>query len=253
MVGRRRIALAGVGMSLPDLIEIVPLEKPVQAEITVPGSQSISNRALILAALADGETILRGALWSEDTQIMVDALRTLGFELKIDPDPQEVCNRAITLKGLDGKIPRAGTEQKPLNLYVGNAGTAARFLAALVCLGDGVFRLEGVPRMHERRQAALYQALRELGYRIVSPNDKLPALIYGTGPRRADCRVSIEESSQFASALILSSRKGSWRVSVTGENAVEAPYVNLTNQLLATFPQGGGFFGIEPHPSRGSY
>jgi len=240
-------------MSLPDLIEIVPLEKPVQAQITVPGSKSISNRALILAVLADEETILRGALWSEDTQIMADALRALGFELKIDPDPQEVCNRTITLKGLGGKIPRAGTEQNPLNLCVGNAGTAARFLAALVCLGEGVFRLEGVPRMHERPQAALYQALRELGYRIVSPNDKLPALIYGTGPRRADCRVSIEESSQFASALILCSRKGGWQVSVTGENAVEAPYVNLTNQLLATFPQGGGFFGIEPDASSGSY
>src|SRR5882724_3547614 len=115
MVGQGRIALARVGMSLPDLIEIVPLENPVQAEITVPGSKSISNRALILAALADGETILRGALWSEDTQIMADALRALGFELKIDPDSQEVCNRTITLKGLGGKIPRAGTEQNPLN------------------------------------------------------------------------------------------------------------------------------------------
>ncbi len=240
-------------MSLPDLIEIVPLEKPVQAEITVPGSKSITNRALILAALADSETILRGALWSEDTQIMADALRTLGFELKIDPDPHEVCNRTITLKGLGGKVPRAGTEQNPLNLQVGNAGTAARFLAALVCLGEGVFRLEGVPRMHERPQAALYQALRELGYRIVSPNDKLPAIIYGAGPRRADCRVSIEESSQFASALILCSRKGDWRISVTGENAAEAPYVNLTEQLLATFPQHGGFFQIEPDASSGSY
>jgi len=236
-------------MPLPACIEIVPLAGPVKAEITVPGSKSITNRVLVLAALADGESVISGALWSEDTQIMADALRTLGFELKIDPDPHEVCNRTITLKGLGGKVPRAGTEQNPLNLQVGNAGTAARFLAALVCLGEGVFRLEGVPRMHERPQAALYQALRELGYRIVSPNDKLPALIYGAGPRRADCRVSIEESSQFASALILCSRKGDWRISVTGENAAEAPYVNLTEQLLATFPQHGGFFQIEPDAS----
>src|SRR5258707_9735167 len=108
MVREVRLAFARVGMSLPDLIEILPIEKPVRAEIAVPGSKSITNRALILAALGDGETILRGALWSEDTQIMADALRALGFKLKIDPDPEEVCNRTITLMGLGGKIPRGG-------------------------------------------------------------------------------------------------------------------------------------------------
>src|SRR5713101_8233892 len=74
-------------MPLPELIEIVPVETPVRAEITVPGSKSITNRALILAALADGETILQGALWSEDTQVMVEALSKLGFELRVEPDP----------------------------------------------------------------------------------------------------------------------------------------------------------------------
>src|SRR5213078_3256859 len=106
-------------MPLPDLIEIVPLEKPVLAEITVPGSKSITNRALILAALAQGETTLQGALWSEDTRMMVEALVKLGFEIKVQPDPQEFCNRTITVKGLDGKIPNAGTQQKPLELFVG--------------------------------------------------------------------------------------------------------------------------------------
>src|SRR6266404_3967273 len=210
MVRQGCIAFAGVEMSLPDLIEIVPLEGGVQAEIAIPGSKSITNRTLILAALGDGETILQGALWSEDTQIMAEALRSLGFELKIDRDPQEDCNRIITIRGLGGKIPRGGTEQNPLNLQVGNAGTAARFLAALVCLGEGVFRFDGVPRMRERPQAALYQALRELGYRIDSPNDKLPAVIHGAGPRAGKCRVSIEESSQFASGLLLCSNRTAW-------------------------------------------
>src|SRR6476620_8617909 len=114
---------------LPDLIEIVPLDKPVRAEITVPGSKSITNRALILAALADGETKLQGALWSEDTQVMVEALQKLGFEVAVEPEPEEVCNRTITVKGLGGKIPKAGTKEKPLELFVGNAGTAARLLA----------------------------------------------------------------------------------------------------------------------------
>src|SRR5471030_3029242 len=91
-------------MALPDLIEIVPLDKPVRAEITVPGSKSITNRALILAALADGEVTLTGALWSEDTQIMVECLQKLGFEIRVENDPEEFCNRTITVKGLGGKI-----------------------------------------------------------------------------------------------------------------------------------------------------
>ncbi|HZF01190.1 MAG TPA: 3-phosphoshikimate 1-carboxyvinyltransferase, partial [Methylomirabilota bacterium] len=70
-------------MALPELIEIVPLNQPVRAEITVPGSKSITNRALILAALADGEVTLTGALWSEDTQIMVECLQKLGFEIRV--------------------------------------------------------------------------------------------------------------------------------------------------------------------------
>ena len=155
-------------MSLPELIEIVPLEKPVRAEITVPGSKSITNRALILAALSASETTLRGALWSEDTQVMVGCLRQLGFELEVEADPEEICNRTIIVRGSGGQIPKAGTPEQPLELFVGNAGTAARFLSALVCLGPGVFRLHGVPRMHERPQSALFSALRKLGYRVAS-------------------------------------------------------------------------------------
>src|SRR5258707_10765434 len=98
-------------MPLPDIIEIVPLEKPVRAEITVPGSKSITNRALVLAALAEGETTLRGALWSEDTQVMVDCLQDLGFMVNVTPDPDEVCNRTITVYGQGGKVPRGGTEE----------------------------------------------------------------------------------------------------------------------------------------------
>jgi len=180
-------------MALPDLIEIVPLDQPVQAEITVPGSKSITNRALILAALADGEVTLKGALWSEDTQIMTECLQKLGFAVHVAPDPEEFCNRTITVKGLGGKIPNAGTAEKPLELFVGNAGTAARFLSAFVCLGEGVYRLSGVLRMHERPQAALFSALRELGYRVESGkgNDKLPVKIYGEGPKSGQCPVRV--------------------------------------------------------------
>ena len=241
-------------MALPDVIEILPLDKPVRAEITVPGSKSITNRALVLAALADGETTLEGALWSEDTQVMVDCLEKLGFTVKVAPDPDEFCNRSITVRGLGGKIPRAGTKEEPLELFVGNAGTAARFLSALVCLGSGVYRLHGITRMNERPKAALFQALRELGYRVESPTDKLPAVIHGSGPRPgARCTVNIEESSQFASALLLCVKAGGWRIKVVGENAEESPYVAMTVKLIEEFPNVGGFFQIEPDASSGSY
>ena len=241
-------------MPLPDLIEIVPLSKPVQAEITVPGSKSITNRALVLAALAEGETTLLGALWSEDTQVMVECLQELGYMVNVAPDPNEPCNRTITVYGQGGRVPRGGTGEQPLELFVGNAGTAARFLAAMVCLGEGVYRLHGVPRMHERPQAALFQALRELGYRIDSPNDKLPALIHGVGAKPgAKCTVSIEESSQFASALLLGARLGGWKIEVIGENAEESPYVAMTLELIKVFPHSGGRFQIEPDASSGSY
>jgi 3-phosphoshikimate 1-carboxyvinyltransferase len=255
-------------MALPDLIEIVPLDKPVRAEITVPGSKSITNRALVLAALADGETILTGALWSEDTQIMVECLQELGFMVNVAPDPDETCNRTITVYGRGGTIPGGGTAENPLELFVGNAGTAARFLTVLVCLGKGVYRLHGVPRMHERPQAALFQALRELGYRVDSPNDKLPAVIFGGSSRRESTQtssgrnqsrltsaatVSIEESSQFASALLLCAKTGGWKIEVVGENAEESPYVAMTSKMIEAFPKSGGKFQIEPDASSGSY
>jgi 3-phosphoshikimate 1-carboxyvinyltransferase len=240
-------------MALPDLIEIVPLAKPVRAEVTVPGSKSITNRALILAALAEGETTLSGALWSEDTQVMVDCLRELGFMLEVAPDRTENCNRRLTIYGRGGLVMPGGTEKQPLELFVGNAGTAARFLSAFLCLGKGVYRLEGVARMHQRPQAALFDALRELGYRIDSANNKLPAVIHGAGPQPGRCRVSITESSQFASALLLGARHGQWDVEIVGENADESPYVTMTEKLLKVFPRLGGKFQIEPDASSGSY
>jgi 3-phosphoshikimate 1-carboxyvinyltransferase len=241
-------------MSLPDLIEIVPLAQPVHAEITVPGSKSITNRALILAALAEGEVTLEGALWSEDTQIMVECLQELGFMVDVRPDPNEFSNRTITVYGKAGVVPPGGTEQQPLELFVGNAGTAARFLAAFVCLGKGVYRLHGVPRMNERPKAALFQALRELGYRVESPTDKLPAIIHGSGPKPgAKCVVSIAESSQFASALLLCAKAGGWEIEVYGKNVEESSYVDMTSKMIDVFPHQRGYFVVEPDASSGSY
>ncbi|MCK6499281.1 MAG: hypothetical protein L6Q38_07365, partial [Nitrospira sp.] len=240
-------------VSLPSLIEIQPVAGPVSATVTVPGSKSITNRALILAALGRGRTTLRGALWSEDTQVMVDCLRRLGFDVGLEHDPEEAANRTITVLGLGGRIPRMGTADAPLELHVGNAGTAARFLAAMVCLGHGVCRLSGVPRMHERPQSELFGALRALGYRIDSPNDRLPAVIHGGGCRRARGIVSADASSQFASALLLSAPTAGWEIEVRGGDDDELPYVQMTRRLVEVFPMSGGEFEIEADASSGSY
>jgi 3-phosphoshikimate 1-carboxyvinyltransferase len=108
--------------------------------------------------------------------------------------------------------------------------------------------------MHERPQGALFAALRELGYSVLSPNDKLPAVISGGGPRPgAQCTVRIEESSQFASALLLAATRGGWDVTVKGENAEESSYVQLTREIIRGFPAGGGEYLIEPDASSASY
>ena len=238
---------------LPPLIEIVPPVAGSRASISLPGSKSITNRALILAALTHGESILRGALWSEDTQVMVDCLHALSFSVTVDLDPHEAANRTIRVTGVGGRIPRTGTAEAPVELFVGNAGTAARFLTAFVCLGEGCYRLSGIPRMHERPQAALVGALRELGYRIDSPNDRLPLTVYGQGARPGRCHVSVAESSQFASALLLAARRGGWGLEILGANPEELPYVEMTRQLIDSFPTDGGTFDIEPDTSSGSY
>ncbi|MFM7102814.1 MAG: 3-phosphoshikimate 1-carboxyvinyltransferase, partial [Verrucomicrobiota bacterium] len=196
-----------------------------------------------------------GALWSEDTQVMTDCLERLGFAVTVAPDPLEPANRTLTVAGQGGFLPRGGTATEPLELFVGNAGTAARFLAALVCLGPGWYRLSGVPRMHERPQGGLFSALRQLGYEVRAAGDRLPAVIQGGhGRRPGRCVVSVAESSQFASALLLSAPVGGWEVALAGQaTADEAPYVAMTGRLVEVFPRRGGTFAIEPDASSGSY
>ncbi|CAN5923736.1 3-phosphoshikimate 1-carboxyvinyltransferase [soil metagenome] len=239
---------------LPDLIEIVPPVRQGDSTIVLPGSKSLTNRALILAALARGPVTLRGALWSEDTQAMVECLHRLGFAVEVSADPAEPANRTLKVQGAGGSIPNAGTADRPLELFVENAGTAARFLPPMLCLGNGSYRVSGIARMHERPQAALIGALRQLGYRIDTPNDRLPAIVHGTGPRPgASCSVSVEESSQFASALLLCAGLGGWDVAVTGGNVDELPYVDMTRRLVKDFPWAGGTYEIEADASGASY
>jgi 3-phosphoshikimate 1-carboxyvinyltransferase len=239
---------------LPDLIEVSPPSRQKESKVVLPGSKSLTNRALILAALASKPVVLRGALWSEDTQAMVECLERLGFHVEVADDPAEPANRTLSVQGAGGGIPNAGTPDRPLELFVENAGTAARFLPPMLCLGHGSYRVSGIERMHQRPQAALVAALRQLGYRIDTANDRLPAVIHGAGPRPgAACSVSVEASSQFASALLLSAGIGGWQVTVTGANEDELPYVDMTKRLVMDFPWNGGTYDIEADASGASY
>ena len=154
-------------MTLPDPFPIQPIDRPIDATIYVPGSKSITNRALLLAALADGVSTLHNALISEDSTIFAECLRQLGFTVEQSADSQAT---TFTVHGLGGRIPA-----KSADLFVGNAGTAARFLTAAVCLGEGEYRLDGVPRMRERPIAPLLSALRRLGAEISADGWAFPA------------------------------------------------------------------------------
>jgi len=220
---------------LPDPYPIEPLAKPPNCTITVPGSKSITNRALILAALAKGKCTLRGALWADDTQVMVDSLQKLGFEVTVEPDPNEECNRTITVVGHNGEIPA-----KKAELYVGNAGTAARFLTALVCLGHGEYTIRGDPRMHERPMKELFDVLIQQGAAIESNAGSLPARINANGLREGKVVISNVSTSQFASALELISRPARLKISFKLEKQLEElgeqfepQYVFMTHDMLA--------------------
>src|SRR5437773_697705 len=125
--------------SLADTIEIQSATQPIDAVVRLPGSKSYTNRALIVAALATGTSRLEGALDSDDTRHLLEALRALGFDTK-----RLGSGDVITVEGAAGQIPASNAD-----LYVGNAGTAARFLTAFVALGKGSYRIDGVPRMRE--------------------------------------------------------------------------------------------------------
>ena len=158
--------------SYPPTLPIRPFTQPVRGTVTLPGSKSITNRALILAALSRGTTTLHGALFSRDTQIMVAALRALGFVVVTDENAL-----TITIAGRGGEIP-----VREARLDVGNAGTAARFLTAFVCLRpDGSYHFDGDEAMRRRPIGALLEALESQGAR--ASDRRFPFTLHTAGLR----------------------------------------------------------------------
>jgi 3-phosphoshikimate 1-carboxyvinyltransferase len=217
----------GKGMS--DTIEIQPAAGPIHASIRPPGSKSITNRALICAALAEGESRLEGALQSDDTRVMIDSLIRLGVYI----EPAGWQGNYIGVSGSSGKIPAANAD-----LFVGNSGTTIRFLTPTVALGNGTFRLDGVPRMRQRPIGDLLTSLRKLGVdaRSERGNDCPPVIVNAQGLPGGKVQVRGDVSSQFLSGLLLASpgAKSPVEIEVVGE-LVSQPYVAMTVAVMKEF------------------
>jgi 3-phosphoshikimate 1-carboxyvinyltransferase len=209
----------------------------------LPGSKSITNRALILAALAHGTTTLHGALFSRDTRIMVAALRTLGFV--VETDETEL---TIRITGRGGEIP-VGEAQ----IDVGNAGTAARFLTALVCLRpDGIFHFDGDEAMRRRPIGALLNALAQQGAQ--TDTRTFPFTLRTAGLPGGEVSLDASESSQMLTALLMvaAHAKSPLVVKLTGE-AGSKPFVQMTEAMIKQFAANPTEYQIEGDASAASY
>ena len=225
------------------MLPITPISHPLNATVRVPGSKSLTNRALLIAALAEGQTRLTNALFSDDSRYFARALQTLGFDLTLDE-----AAHAMTVTGLGGQIPADNAE-----LFIGNAGTAARFLSAFLTLGRGEYLLDGEPRMRERPIGDLVESLTQLGARVVPINYEPqttdyrsssivraqicpPVKILASGLPGGKTTIAGDISSQFLSALLMVAPYAQNPVEITLSTELNSkPYVDLTIASMQDF------------------
>ena len=210
------------------MIRIQPIRKPIDATIKVPGSKSYTNRALLVAALAHGASTITGALFSDDTRYMCNALQKLGVE--IDADEKQT---RFDVRGNGGDIPVSSAE-----LYIGNSGTTSRSLTAYVSLGRGRFVIDGdEPMRHGRPISDLLDALTQIGVSARSQfgNGHLPVIIEANGLEGGKTRLDVSKSSQFLTALLLiaPSAKNDVEIEVVGDR--EMPYIDITLSVMEAF------------------
>jgi 3-phosphoshikimate 1-carboxyvinyltransferase len=245
----------------PATLEMIPLTTQVNHTVSVPGSKSLSNRALILMALQGGGTITV-LLHSEDTEVMIDSLRKLGFVV-------DVTDNDVTVTRPAGAklIPN-----EQADLFIANSGTSVRFLAAAVSLGHGTYKLDGIPRMRERPIQDLLDALRQAGVNATSTTGCPPVTITTQGWTNHTLSVRADISSQYLSALLMAApfAGAPVTINVSGE-VVSEPYIDMTIQQMLTLghritqPTPGKFlvapfegtavtqYAIEPDASSASY
>jgi 3-phosphoshikimate 1-carboxyvinyltransferase len=213
--------------AFPEELAVTPLERPPDATIRVPGSKSVTNRALIIASLAQGHSRILNPLFSDDSFWLMNALVRLGIDVSADGE-----RGVLYVSGQGGVIGASDVD-----LFVGNAGTVARFLPPMLALGRGPYTVDGVPRMRERPVADLVDAMRQLGAAVdyAGEHARLPLAIKGGGIPGGEARVSASKSSQFISGLLMASPYAEAPVTLHPEGRKEWPYVGITVALMRAF------------------
>lgn len=215
-------------MERPETIRLTARSSPIDATVRLPGSKSLTNRALLLAALANGESHLHGILFADDSRLMIDALRGLGIPIRID---EAECT--ASLSGAAGRWPNAEA-----SLFCGNAGTVIRFLTAACTIDHGHYRLDGVPRMRERPIAELVDALRDLGAQIGYSERPgyCPLTIRAAGLRGGSIERAATVSSQYVSALLMAGALAANDVMIGFDQPLPSrPYVAMTLDVMRAF------------------
>lgn len=235
-------------MSSSDALDIAPISGLIDAVVTLPGSKSVTNRALVCAALADGDSELHGALWADDTEAMLDGLVALGAE--VSPDwPGD----RLVVRGCAGR-PAGDVAMIDARM----SGTTSRFLLPVAALGDGVRRVDGSLRLRERPMAPGLDALRSLGavVREVGAPGHLPVELIGGSLRGGEVAMAGDVSSQFLSGLLLAApaMPDGLGLRLTG-HLVSRPYVDMTVAVMASFgaevqQPDGRTWVVEPQPYR---
>ena len=229
-------SLGDVRGTFPEEMEIIPLDRPPDATVRVPGSKSVTNRALLVAALADGPSRIKNAIISDDSYWLMHALVRLGFDLAADGEE-------VSVKGEGGMIPTSNVD-----LFVGNAGTVARFLPPVLALGPGPYTVDGVPRMRERPVFDLVDGMRQLGAAVES--ERFPLKVLGGGIRGGEARISGTKSSQFASGLLMAAPYADSPVKLRVDGRKQWPYIGITIAVMRAFGVNVGeakdLYSVEP-------
>lgn len=201
--------------------------KSGKISVEVPGSKSITNRALLLATLAHGTSVLEGVLFSDDSRHFLKCIQELGFETKVEEE-----EKRIFVTGLGGPAPK-----QEASLYVGSAGTAARFLSAYLGMSRGVYHLDASRQMRRRPMAPLLDCLRTLGCQVECREEEgfFPFTLRSCGVKCAKISVDIGDSSQFLSALLISSclAEEDFEIKVLGSHGMS--YIRMTEKMMAQF------------------
>jgi 3-phosphoshikimate 1-carboxyvinyltransferase len=246
---KRVSGIPGADFSIEDVrgtfakeLAITPLGRPPDAMVRVPGSKSVTNRALLLAAMAGGTSRIKNPLISDDSFWLLTALVHLGLDVRI----QGATGEAL-ITGQKGIIPTREVE-----LFVGNAGTVARFLPPALALGEGPYKVDGVPRMRERPVGDLVAAMRGLGADVGygEQEGRFPLIVGGGGIRGGRIQVAGARSSQFVSGLLMAAPYAEEPVVLEVWGRQEWPYVEITIAVMREFgvevEVGEGRFAVEP-------